>query len=605
MGAGSKAAAPRASTPWCGSLGRVFARAGVWLRPRRGALAWSLMGLCVLGWFHGGALLDSLQQAHALFRITDDARQQIFPFFRYIDVDPVSRDYIADYYLACYPLGYFGLYASAAKMGLDPTVLSHWLPHGLLLITILGLAAAALKLGGKLGAFCALALALGSDVYLFRMSGGLPRSFGFPILAVALVGFAYARVWWCAACVLLGALFYPVMAVIIGLALACLLLLPTRAGLGVASWTWVQRVSVLAATGGIAVAMLVPCTVSCSHYGAPIRPSETAEFPEVGPGGRYSPDSRAPFKGFFESCARALAPVLLGGARPLSPEARGWLLDGGRPLASAHYLSLMAVLVLLVLLGGFGLLAHQPAARRVLLLGVAAGIGYTVARLVVPYAYLPERYVGYAAPLLGMLAVATSVAGIFPPSFKDGWRGQLRTTVTGGYVLALLWLVGGRVSSNVGLNIDLRPETPLYERLAALPSNVLVAGWPSGVINDVPYASRRRAFLTRETHQAFHRGYIDKMRRRMRGLIEAYFASTPDPLIRLRDEFGVTHLLVERSHLGGDPPSYFSPYDQWITQQVESARGRGYEVPRQIQTASVYSYEGYELLDLSRIQPGK
>jgi hypothetical protein len=584
------------------SLPGLYQQVRAVLYPRRGALAAALLGLVVIGYVHGQALLTSLKYGHSAFRIADDARQQIFPFFRYIDQPPMAADYIADYYLACYPLGYFGLYAWTAKLGLDPALLSHYLPHVLLLITLLGLGAAGLKLGGKLGAFCTVMLALGCNTYIYRLTGGLPRSFGFPILAVALYALAFGRVWWCSACVVCGALFYPVTGVVTGLALAGLLLLPGGLGLPLGSWSWKRRLTVLVGTGALAVALLIPSTISCGRYGSPIRPDETAEFPEVGPGGRYGRESRAPFAGFFESFPRALAPALLGAQEPLSKQARAWLAPGDKPLESVRFRGLLDVLLLLCLLGGFGLLAYQPAARRVLLLGVSAGMGHTLARFVVPYAYLPERYVAYPIPLLGTLAIATCVSGMFPPSFQQGWQRWLKTGAIGAYVAALLWLLGGRVSPKTGLSVDLRPHQALYQRIAQLPPDALVAGWPKGIMNDVPYASRRRAFVTLETHQAFHKGYLEEMRRRMRALIEAYFASSPEALIRLRDEFGVTHLLVERAHFGRQAPTYFRPYRSWLDRQRKIAKKKGFEVPRQIPAASVYSFKGFELLDLTRIQ---
>jgi hypothetical protein len=574
-----------------------------WLGPRGGTILGWVALVAVLAWFQGQASWKSLQTGLLPFRINDDAQQQIFPFFRYLKPNAFANDYIADYYLACYPLGYRGLYAVAAQLGIDPTQLSHWLPHLLWLLTLLGLGAVAHKLGGRLAVLCAVGLALGSNVYLGRIAGGLPRSFGFPILAGSLVALAYARVWWCAACVLCGALFYPVTGIISGLSLAGWLLLPRQAGLGPSSWRWSRRLTVLAGTAALAILLLLPSAVSCGRFGAVVRPWETSEFPEAGPGGRYSSESRAPFAGFFASSPRALDAALLGGEKPWSAEARRWLLEGQRkPRQASHYRALIGGLLVLGLLGWLGLLIRQPAARRVLLLGIASGIGYTVASLVAPYAYLPERYVAYSVPLLGTLVVATALAGLLPASLKQGWQRWARTLAMGGYVAALLWLLGGRVASRAGLSVDLRQEKPLFAQIAALPENALVAGWPKGAMNRVPYASRRRVLLNHEVHQAFHKDYIAEMRRRMRALIDAYFATSVEPILRLRDEFGVTHLLIDRSHFKRKPPGYFQPYRGWIAERSAAARGRRFELPRQIAAASVYSYKSYELLELDRIE---
>lgn len=565
-------------------------------------LGW-LAVLGVLGWFQGPAVLASIRQLLSPHRINDDAQQQIFPFYRYLESSAFATDYIADYYLACYPLGYWGLYAGAARLGIDPTAVSRSLPLLLWLVTVLGLGAVAHKLGGKLAALAAMGLALGSGIYMGRIAGGLPRGFGFPILAMALVGLAYARVWWCAACVIAGALFYPVAGVVSGLSLAGVLLLPRAMGITTNYWTWRRRITLIGGTAALAIVLLLPSAISCGRFGEVVRPSDITEFPEAGPGGRFSSESRAPFPGFFKSCQAPLDKALLGGWRPWATAPRAWLLDGQKqPRNSARYRATMDALLILVLLGGVGLFAHEAAARRVLVLGVASVVGYTVARLVVPFAYLPDRYVAYAVPLLGTLAVSTCVSGLFPPSFKQGWRRWVKWAVLATYIAGLLWLLGGRVSPNAGLSVDLRRDRKVLRAIAALPEEAVVAGWPRGLMNRVPYASRRRALITHETHQAFHKGYIEEMRKRMRGLLAAYFATSPEPLVRLRDELGVTHLLLERGHLGRKAPSYFRPYSTWVAEHRAAAKGRGYELPRQIPAASVLSYKGYELIDLSRIE---
>ncbi|MEE8156492.1 MAG: hypothetical protein V3T53_16170 [Phycisphaerales bacterium] len=57
-------------------------------------------------------------------------------------------------------------------------------------------------------------------------------------------------------------------------------------------------------------------------------------------------------------------------------------------------------------------------------------------------------------------------------------------------------------------------------------------------------------------------GYTLEMRRRMTAIICAYFASGPGPLMKLRDEFGVTHLIVDRRHYQkGANLSFFEPFD--------------------------------------------
>jgi hypothetical protein len=70
----------------------------------------------------------------------------------------------------------------------------------------------------------------------------------------------------------------------------------------------------------------------------------------------------------------------------------------------------------------------------------------------------------------------------------------------------------------------------------------------------------------------------------------------------LRDEFGVTHLLVERSHLDDAPPKYFKPFDRDIARALKQTKGRDYELKSQTKVASVFENDRYALVDLRRVR---
>lgn len=579
-----------------------------WLTPGRQKVGLEVAGwlmVCgVLAWLQGGAALANLKYTLQPYRLNGDAQQQIYPFYRYLEPNAFGGDYIAEYYLSSYPLGYKSLYLVGTWFDVDPAALSRSLPHLLWLCTVLALGAAVRALGGKLAAFVAMALALGSNAYLDRIQGGLPRSFGFPIVAIALAGLAYARVGVCIAAVWLGALFYPVAGLLSGLSLGGLLLLPERTGFSVSGYSWRRRLYTLGGTALVAVALLLPSAIGTSRYGKVVRPSDVTQYPEAGPGGRYSSESRAPFRGFFESVPRPAEAALFGAAEPWSPSARAWLLGSKKPAqrwSSERYRQAIGAIFLLALAGAVALLVRQAAARRVALLGVAAGVGYGVSRIVVPYAYLPERYVAYAVPLLATVIVSTGVAGFFGASFAQGrrrWAKWATLSLAGALVLALL---AGRVAGNVGLTHNLRHDSALYDAIAKLPPNSMVAGWPRGLMNAVAYASRRPTLISMEVHQAFHAGYVEEMRRRMYALIDAYFATSAEPILRLGREFGVTHLLIQRSHYGRNGPGYFRPFGAPIKAARDAGHKR-YLLPKLASRASIFQRGDYMLLDLAKIE---
>jgi hypothetical protein len=158
---------------------------------------------------------------------------------------------------------------------------------------------------------------------------------------------------------------------------------------------------------------------------------------------------------------------------------------------------------------------------------------------------------------------------------------------------------GSRGSTDAGLNVDAESDRRLYDFLGRLPKDVLIAGWPTEVDN-VPYLSRRQVFMSYELHQVLHQGYADEMRRRMRALIDAYFATDQSALVRLRDDFGVTYLVFRQDGLE-EPPPYFRPFSVWAGKAFNDGMGMGFEIPRQFNAAMVFSDGPFVVLDLRRL----
>jgi hypothetical protein len=114
----------------------------------------------------------------------------------------------------------------------------------------------------------------------------------------------------------------------------------------------------------------------------------------------------------------------------------------------------------------------------------------------------------------------------------------------------------------------------------------------------VPYVGRRTAFLTYETHQAFHEQYADAMRIRMRALVDARFATSNEPLLQLRDEHQVTHLLVYLPDVRGERLGYFEPFDQWIDEARRASAGKRLVIETLVDQYAVFSDDTYVLIDL-------
>lgn len=565
-----------------------------------------------LGLVYGRSLSTHITRGFDPRIFSDDARQQIYPFFRYADSSLLPNDYIADYYLDCLPMGFRGLYTLSAPL-IDPAVSNKIVTYLMLLITVAALGVAANRLGGKVAAWGAMALVLGAGFYLHRMGGGLPRAFGFPILACALAALSYGRTKWLAALVWLGACFYPVAGVIVGMTTALVLLLLPASDRGDAhDWSLWRRLRFLSIVAGVSVVLLLPTIVTSAKYAPVLTVDDVTEYPEAGPGGRYASNSRAPYDSFFRNASKAVKRGFIGVGRPWVEPVSKWVsADKPRRGWSKRQLAVLNLVAAFTVIGWMFLLAASSAARRVLMLGLAAFIGYSIARLVAPYLYLPTRYTNYPMPLLAVLMASTSVAGFFSGRGKlgsdssrvaerVGTKAAFGTGVTFVVLLFVLVTLGGRGGDRAGLGIDTRND-PLYDAIAELPVDAVIAGWPHTAIENVPYASRRAALLTFETHQAFHKQYTEVMRERMRALIEATLATSNEPLIRLRDEHGVTHMLVHLPHLRGGHLKYFKPFNQWIAEAQRRRLGKPLSLQDLVDNHAIYRGGDYAIIDLREL----
>lgn len=562
----------------------------------RTLLGWGAAALVLL-FVQGPALLEHMRRSLNPLVYNDDVRIIIFPFFRYSDPELFRNDFVSDYFLAGLPEGFRTVYWLAAKLW-DAAAFSKLLPYLLVAVTLGALAVAARRVGGNVAAFGVAALSLGTGVFLARMAGGLPRAFAYPVLAIAAAALALGKPRWLAAAVWLGALFYPVVGVISGLSLALLLACPASERGEASDWSPRRRLIFVGVVGIVAAALVVPCAIRLRGFGAELTPNVVAQYPEIGPGGRFGAEDRAPFPGFFESAGPLARDSISGIGDP-------WWSAGASLLGGRHQdrrQTFFVVLLIVVVAGWVRLALRGPEARRVLLLAAAAFLGQIAARAVTPRLFLPQRYVQYSVPVLAILFTATAFAGFAPTRGEHAPKWRAALCLVGN--LALLALLGGRGRADTGLTIAVRPgEATLLREIRKLPKHAVVAGWPRAAIDDVPYVARRTVFMSFETHMPYHRGYTDSMRRRMNALIAAYFGTSPEPLRRLRDEFGVTHLIVYPSYLRGRPPSYFRPFDGTIRNAIARANGQKFELERQLPVASVFTQTNTALLDLSRLAP--
>jgi hypothetical protein len=167
---------------------------------------------------------------------------------------------------------------------------------------------------------------------------------------------------------------------------------------------------------------------------------------------------------------------------------------------------------------------------------------------------------------------------------------------------ATIWLalLGARGDDLLGFTARVRLPA-LHAFLRAQPGGTRVAGWPGEEIELVRVLARHPTLIAFKTHEVFHQDYVVEMRRRMRAQIDATFATDPGPLARLREEWGITHLIVNLAHYGAGPPQYFVPFEGWAREAWARGRAAGFEPLRQAPRASVWAQGPILILDLHRL----
>jgi hypothetical protein len=252
-----------------------------------GWLASVLIFVSLLAMFYSG-LVAHVRNATNPWVFNDDTRSHIPPLLRYTAAQTFKGDYLAEYHVAIMPVLFRSGYAFAATLGFDPRVLAKALPYPLFLATLIAIGLTAWRLGGPVAAWGSVALCLGTDIFLERITGGLARGFAFPLLALALASLVYGRPDWLAVITIAAAALYPPVSIVIGMTLLGMLMLPTEWPSGVEKWSNPRRLAVLAITALLSVSVVMPTFIRLRSYGPLLEQKDLATYPEIGRGGRYS-----------------------------------------------------------------------------------------------------------------------------------------------------------------------------------------------------------------------------------------------------------------------------------------------------------------------------
>jgi hypothetical protein len=544
----------------------------------------------------------------AIDSYTDDVRQQIWPMFRYVDPTLFPGDYIADYFSDCLPVGFKAVYWLGAFV-VHPRTLSKILFYLLYGVLLGNMALVGKKLAGEKGAWVAVLLTLGNGFLVERMMGGLPRSFSFPLVSLLFLGLVYARPWVLFSVVVLSALFYPIICAIAGPAMFIyMIILPERfRGLS-ERWSFPKRLSLIAAGAVLCCLFVIPVFHATQKYGRKLSPKDIKQFPEYGPGGRYNVFDGYPYEEYWRASLIVSRFSTKSGYKNTWPVIGDVLHRKHPQYLGMSYASIVYAIVLYSTLVICLAQSHkQPENLRVMTIWLLSVVMYYLSQWVLPYLYLPPRYVEFIHPLLFVFQVCVTWR-FFCECLANSSENEkyIRKKVIGGVGVVcciLVFVVVLRPSdSEAGLIKKIKSNRNVVRFISSLDKDVLIAGWPTRLLSDVPYLVERSVFGGHEMHVVIHSGYTLKMRDRVYDTIKALWPETSRDIVNLNNKWGVTHLLLDKYlYRRNTIYKYFNPFNDLIKKRIVKVNLIN-EFRKRWPEAIVYDDGDYVLVDLIKLE---
>lgn len=515
----------------------------------------------------------------------DDARTAIFPFHRYSEGAPLSDDPIANEMLEYQPYAYRLLFrVTVPFVGL---LMATKYVQALLILIIVAAGAIlvqARRAGLAAGVLFVFAFLHDTSVQ-DRICGGLPRGFGFPLLALWLAGALADRPWVRRTAALLGALTYPSgLALVLGAEGVY-----TVRGLGrVGKWTLLRRLKHYALLVTACVALLAPAVLVGMSSGGPIHTLEQAENePAFGRNGRLRV---LPFPDPAEEFGKAF----MGAFEQKGPSPHEDFRDLVKKHAAELGIAAAGIFIALPLLR----LTPLPLPATACLVSSLAL--YAIARGFAFKLYSPERYY-----LIGMRTVALALIvggiGLLVPRVAPRLRATIRNAAAALVIFAMWAGLGNGVRiPQMGHDIDYRRDQPLWEFIQTLPIGTRF-GCHIGDCDSIPLFTARANMGGFETLQPWLTESWARQKERTHDTFRAMYAESQDDVLAYAKKYKVTHLMVNENRYQSDfvaKARTFEPFSTF-TKELLRDTDRSNLVLRDLpEEAVIFQYRQYSIVSI-------
>jgi hypothetical protein len=517
------------------------------------------------------AFVGSLQGRwfHPLWT-TDDATQQVYPFFDALYPDRFEDDLVSEVMRGCLPPIHYWLGYGITLLTRNPIMTGHWMMLIQVSLAACFLFAAARRWSATAPALLSVVWLLHTRDTMQRLSGGLPRGWTPAIFATFLYCVSAKRHKAALAVILAAIMLNPPSAVIVGVAYGAILLWRAAFEKGDARRNLVN--SLVLAPLFVAVAFYVvqrPAAV-----GQMVSFEEAASMPEF-----QKPDGRFPFLPLTPAKEEMRAFAMQAFVSRLNPTDAEW-----------KELVFPVALVLTIGVASVGLVRRRRVIPVELALFASAALcTYTLSRVFAFKLFVPDRHLQIPMVFFWVPALSVGLWRALHVGSSDDSRpvgGPKDTTVRYAWLAAsgfaaLGWFVtqgtglGLRGDANFNYPAWKRGEMYSWIRDNTAPS-ALIACHPTHC-DGVQLFAERRAFVTTETSQPFYPRYNLEMRRRSEVSLRAQYSETLQDLVTLLEPEGVSHFVFRRKDFYPEAlrqATYFPPLHALVRELVTRPSGK-------------------------------
>ncbi|HEU5077277.1 MAG TPA: hypothetical protein VFU02_23965 [Polyangiaceae bacterium] len=518
---------------------------------------------------------------------SDDARTILIPFHRYASDPALGDDPIANEMLDLVPLGVHALYrvlVPFTDVFVAPKIVQ---ALAFALVLVAGTVLWRSRRAG-LGAGVLLVFFLFHDWFAVeRISGGLPRAFGFPCFALWLAGVLAHNRWARFGAPVISALSYPTVMLLI---LAAEGLYALR-GMGSSSarvvWRRLRRYAAICVACLLAA---LPAALGSSD-GGPVHTLEQAQLePAFGKSGRlWILPFAEPSKVFLETYIDQLVPR---GESPIAAVREAYS-GNAEVWATTFFACLLLV----------GLLRLGPSPTVALAFTAGAVILYLLSRVLAFSLYSPERYYSFGMRMAAMALLISVPARLFP-ALRRRPRAIL-TNFVAALVLVLVWATAGHgQKAPSGMFVNANDERPLHDFVRTLPKHARFASHPMDG-DGIPYFGARATMGTFETLQPW---FVDSWRRqkdRCHATLRAMYATKKSDVLAYAKEHGVTHFLINqqryRTNFAAKSAS-FQPFTTYARHLVSGHERHDFVMANAPKSAIVFQTNKWQVVDVERLR---